>query len=168
MRRYELIAGTAFLICLEACGARSGNNVATPANGAVQANANGTAGAAPAGNGSAAETPVGPCPFPTRGWAAEVTESTEPGGRPSVAVNGEMRPDASGRRTMIFALGEPQAPAYVLELTSDATMEPDADRSWMATGAVYEDYDPAFTHVSVRCGGVEVARVPIRPLPPRQ
>ncbi|HYI47140.1 MAG TPA: hypothetical protein VEX35_01630 [Allosphingosinicella sp.] len=80
-----------------------------------------------------------------------------------MAINGEIRTDRTGRQPMISTLAEPRAPAYVIELISDPTVEPQADRGWMTNGGVFENYDPAFTHVAVRCGGAEIARVPIRP-----
>jgi hypothetical protein len=163
-----LLIGVGVGVGVGGCGAPAGNSGMAAGNGAVQANAGAGAAAAPAnlaapaGNASAAaETPVGPCPFQTRGWTAEVSPPTG-NERPSVGISGEARPDRTGRRAMIWTLSVPRPPAYVMELQSDATMTPDADRSWMITGGAFENYDPAFTHVAVRCADTEIARVPIR------
>jgi hypothetical protein len=167
MRYHQLYAGLFLLIGVGACGAPAGNNAT--GNGSTEANApqadeaaSANQGAAAGNAAAAAETPVGPCPFATRGWAAEVMPSTG-SERPSVAMNGEIRTDRTGRQPMISTLAERRAPAYVIELISDPTVEPQADRGWMTNGGVFEDYDPAFTHVAVRCGDAEIARVPIRP-----
>jgi hypothetical protein len=147
-------------------GVAAGSDQAAPAasNGsAAEANAAALA-AAPVGNASAsAETPVGPCPFATRGWEALIMPASAPGEQPTVSINGEIRADSGGRQPMIFNLGERQPPLLVLELTSSAEVEPQADRGFMANGAVFPDYTPQYTHVAIRCANTEIARVPIRP-----
>jgi hypothetical protein len=157
-------------LCLAGCGGPGGNvangggdaaagnaNAATGADPAAAAN-----GAAPAGNATA-ETPVGPCPFATRGWEALIMPASMPGEQPTVSINGEVRADSAGRQPMMFNLGERQPPLLVLELTSSAEVEPKAERGFMSNGAVFPDYTPAFTHVAIRCADTEIARVPIRP-----
>ncbi|HEX8238232.1 MAG TPA: hypothetical protein VF574_00650 [Allosphingosinicella sp.] len=157
----------ALALCLAGCGAPSQSNRAggEPAvDGNASASAASAAGGEPAASAnSAAATPVGPCPFATRGWVAEIVPASEPGGKPAVALNGEARPDKDGRMPMMFALGVRRPPVLVLELSSDAAVEPQADRGWMTVGTVFEEHEPQYTHAAVRCADVEIARVPIRP-----
>ena len=155
-------AMTALALCLAGCGAQMESNRVDEEK-AIAANAG--AGDSTAAANSAAETPVGPCPFATRGWEATISTVSQPGGKPAVALNGEVRPDKDGRMPMIFSIGIRQPPVLVLELLSDAEVEPQADRGWMTTGTVFEEYDPQYTHAAVRCAETEIARVPIRPEP---
>lgn len=155
-------AMTALALCLAGCGAQMESNGAGDEKAVAGELAAAGASQAPAGN-AAAETPVGPCPFATRGWEAMITTPMQEGEKAGVAINGEARPDQKGHGPMIFGLGIRRPPLLVLELTSDQTGEPWADRGWAWTGWVFEDYDPQYTHVAVRCADSEIARVPIRP-----
>lgn len=155
-------ATIALTLCLAACGTPMESNGVGDDKAAAAAA--GTDISAAAGNG-AAETPVGHCPFATGGWEATISPAFQPGEEPSVALNGEARPDKDGRMPMLFALGVRRPPLLVLELSSDSMVEPQADRGWMGVGAVFEDYDPKYTHAAISCAGLEIARVPIRPEP---
>ncbi|MET1113216.1 MAG: hypothetical protein ABWX67_16990 [Allosphingosinicella sp.] len=150
---------TALALCLTGCGAQMESNGAGEEM-AVAANAG--AGEPAAAANPAAETPAGPCPFATRGWEAMISAATQPGGKPAVALNGEVRPDKDGRMPMMSSIGDRRPPVLVLELLSDSEVEPQADRGWMTTGAVFEEYDPQYTHAAVTCAGAEIARVPIK------
>lgn len=159
-------AMTALALCLAACGTQLESNGAGEEKVIAKAGAgNSTAAGAPqaaAGN-SAAETPAGACPFATRGWEATVFPPSQPEEKTNLALNFEARPDKECHMPMTFTLGVRRPPALVLELTSDHTGEPQANRGWMATGVAFEDYDPAYTHVAVRCADAEIARIPIPP-----
>lgn len=152
---------TALALCLAGCGAQMERNGAGE-NLAAAAGIPDGGGGAPAAQASA-ETPVGPCPFATRGWEATVSPALQPGEKPSVSFNGEVRPDGSGRMPTIATLGEMKPPLLVLELLSFTDVEPQPDRGWIATGGVFEAYGPQYTHAAISCAGTEIIRVPIRP-----
>jgi hypothetical protein len=144
--------------------AAAGNNQAAAAatSGASDNAAAGANAAAPGGNASAdAGTPVGPCPFATRGWTATILPGA-PGEQTAVGMNGEIRADDAGRLPTISTQGRQQAPVYVIELLASPEAAPQPQRDWMPAAGLFESYTPAFTYAAVRCGGVEIARVPIR------
>jgi hypothetical protein len=154
-------------LCLAGCGAQKEEGSAG-GSAAVDGGAGNLAAAAlppaPAGN-EAAETPVGSCPFATRGWQAAIVPASKPGGTATVALNGEVRPDKGGRMPTVSTQGAMEAPALVLELSSDPAIDPQPDRGWSRAGAVFDAYYPNYTHAAVRCAGAEIARVPIAPAP---
>lgn len=168
--RYLGSASIVLAFVLGGCGgsgggnqAAGGNNQAAPSNGsAVGGNAAAPA-AAPGANASAsAEAPAGPCPFPTRGWRATLFPAS-PGEQAVVAVIAEVRPDAGGRMPTLSAVSERRAPTLVVELLSEPRATPQANREWQQSSVVFVDHRPDFTEAAVRCGGAEIARVPIRP-----
>ena len=163
-------AGLALAFVLCGCGgsgdgnkAAAGNNQAAAASSDSAATGSNAAASAPAGNSSAgSETAAGPCPFETRNWRATLFPAS-PGEQAVVAVITEVRPDASGRMPAMSTQSERRAPTLIVELVSDPRYPVQANREWQQSSVVFDRHTPDFTEAAVRCGGVEIARVPVRP-----
>jgi hypothetical protein len=163
-------AGMVLAFVLGGCGGTGqGNNAAAGNDQAAAASANDSSAtaagnaAAPGGNASAsAGTASGDCPFETRNWRATLFPAS-PGEQAVVAVIAEARPDASRRMPTLSAVRERHAPTLVVELLDEPRAEPHPNRDWAQTSVVFDHYTPDFTEAAVRCRGVEIARVPVRP-----
>jgi hypothetical protein len=158
-------------LCLAGCGGGTGNNAAAAgekaapsdaANAAAPSNAANAATPNATPNAAAnAATPAGPCPFEIRNVRALRSGIPDlPGSGAAIFVT--VRPDAQGRPPQISQRTSP-APDLLLDIDPDPAAPASADREAGESGIGGFPATPDYTHAIVRCRGVQVARVPIRP-----
>lgn len=139
--------------CAAACARPAAGDRAADSNGAAS---NGAASNAAASNAAASSTAVAAtgdrCPFRTRNWRAIADNDNW------LMITGEMSANAAGHPAMMEVEQDAPAPAVVVNLRPDASGE--QTETWAESG-VGTFHLSGFTHVAIRCAGVEIARVQV-------
>ena len=147
----------------EADRAVAGDKAVAPANETVAA-VNGAASKGTAQSEIAAATAAGAdCPYATRNFHAGWYPAQAPNTGHRLEIDWESMPDAQRRYPELNTVE--QTPLVVVELLPGTSpTSPDLPTGWMEYRSV-PSYDAADTHVVLRCGGRELARVAIPPIP---
>lgn len=105
------------------------------------------------------------CPYATRNFRAGWYPAQAPNTGHQIEIDWESMPDAQ-RRYAELKLIE-QTPLIVIELLpGTSAMPPEFPADWMESrSSVFSESNDANTHVILRCGGRELARVAIPPRP---